>query len=71
KHSVALAKLMLDANLAERIARVQEAQVLQLAGAVRMILERLQLTEEQQALARTAVPEVLRSIPARSVEDGT
>jgi L-lysine 2,3-aminomutase len=70
KHSVQLAKLMLDANLAERIARVQEAQVVQLATAMRAIMDRLGLSPEQEDLARQVVPQVLGELATGGVGNG-
>lgn len=71
KHAVTLAKLMIDSGIAERLTRVQEVQVIQLAMAMRQVLDGLQLTAEQQALARDLVPKVLKAIPTNATEEPT
>lgn len=50
------------AGLAERQVRLAEQQGALLAGAVRTILDRLNLTEEQQQMVPTVVPTVLRGL---------
>lgn len=54
------AKTALDAGVDERRTRVAEQEGAILAGAVRSILDRLELSPTQQALVGTVVPEELR-----------
>jgi hypothetical protein len=50
------------AGIAERQVRIAEAQAQILAGVVRAVLDRLQLSEEQQALAPVALREELMAV---------
>lgn len=51
-------------GIAERMARVQEHQVDQLDAALHAILDGLNLTRAQRALARVLVPQELRALTA-------
>ena len=56
------AALALKAGIEERRVRIAEAQGAVLAGVIRKILERLNLTPDQQTLIGTVVPEELRAL---------
>lgn len=64
KHSVDVAKMMISAGIEERQVRVMEAQAQILGGAVRLILDRMDLTPEQKLRAPIVVREVMSSLPA-------
>jgi hypothetical protein len=51
-------------GISERRVRIEEAQVLMMAAAIRNILKRLDLTPEQKVRATQVVPEELRAIEA-------
>lgn len=65
-HMSKVAKLALDAGVAEREIRLAEQQGMILAGAIEAILERLGLTALQRALIPEVVPDVLRSLSLNS-----
>jgi hypothetical protein len=62
KHLAAVARDAIAANVGERRVRLAEQQGALLAVAVRLLLERLDLSEAQWSLVPTVVPEVLRSV---------
>jgi len=61
---VRFAKTAHDMGIAEREVRLAEQQGAILAGAIKQILERLELTDAQRELVPTVVPAVLRAIQA-------
>ena len=61
------AKTAHDMGIAEREVRVAERTGQQLAGAIRSILEQLELTESQQMLAIQVVPQELRRLSGETV----
>lgn len=66
KHMVAVAKMMIDAGIAERHVAIIEDQARVLGQAVRTILDRLQLTPDQRSQAPIIVREVMAALPAGS-----
>lgn len=64
KHALDVAKAMITAGIEERQVRVMEEQAQILGGAVRLILERMELTPEQRLRAPIIVREVMSSLPA-------
>ena len=64
KHMVAVAKMMIDAGIAERHVKIIEDQARVLGQAVRTILDRLELTPEQRSQAPIVVREVMAALPA-------
>lgn len=65
-HMSKVAKLALDAGVAEREIRLAEQQGMILAGAIEAILERLDLTGAQRSLVPTVVPDILRNLSLNS-----
>ena len=65
--TVRYAKTAHDMGIAEREVRVAERTGQQLAGAIRSILEQLELTEAQQMLAIAVVPQELRRLSGETV----
>lgn len=65
KHLAAVAKLALDAGVAEREIRLAELQGAILADAIEKILDRMQLTPAQVSLIPEVVPSVLRAVSIR------
>jgi hypothetical protein len=59
---VRIAKTTLDAGVEERRVQLAESQGALVAGAIRRILVRLQLTPEQETLVGTVVPSELRAL---------
>lgn len=59
---VRVSKVCVDLGLEERRVRVAEQTGQQLAAVMRAVLERLSLTDEQQAAALTVVPEEFRRL---------
>lgn len=70
KHMASVAKLALDAGVAEREIRLAEQQGTILADAIEKILDRMQLTPAQYALIPDVVPTVLRAVSVRMDERG-
>lgn len=70
KHMVSVAKLTLDAGIAERQVRLAEQQGLLLATAIRSILNALNLTPEQQSQVPHVVPGILRQLSVDSRQPG-
>ena len=64
KHMVAVAKAMIDAGIAERHVKIIEDQARVLGQAVRTILDRLQLSPDQQIQAPAIVREVFAALPS-------
>lgn len=64
QHAVMVAKAMLSAGIEERQIRVVEMQAQVLGGAVRTILDRLDLSDSQRAQAPIIVREVFASLTA-------
>lgn len=64
KHMVAVAKMMIDAGIAERHVKIIEDQARVLGQAVRTILDRLELTPDQRSHAPIIVREVMAALPA-------
>lgn len=62
QHMAKVAKLALDAGIAEREIQLAEQQGMILASAIEAILEALELTPSQSALIPSVVPRVLRNI---------
>lgn len=62
KHLLVVSKTCIDVGIEERRVRVAEAAGQQLAGVVRAVLERLELSEEQQVRALSVVPEEFRRL---------
>ena len=58
----AVAKTCVDVGIEERRVRVAEESGRLLAGVVRAVLDRLDLTEEQRALSLVVVPEEFRAL---------
>jgi hypothetical protein len=69
KHLAAVARDAVAANIGERRVRLAEQQSQMLVVAIRLLLERLDLSPGQWELVPTVVPEVLRSVAA-STSDG-
>lgn len=65
-----LSKLVLDARIDERLARVSEVQGQLIAFCVRRILDDLDLTTEQQQLVPTVVPRALRQMAELEAGNG-
>lgn len=65
--TVRYAKTAHDMGIAEREVRVAERTGQQLAGAIRSILEQLELSEAQQMLAIQVVPQELRRLSGETV----
>lgn len=61
-HMTKVAKMTLDAGIAERLVRVAENQGAMLATAIRHVLHALNLTPDQAALVPQVVPAILRSV---------
>jgi hypothetical protein len=59
---VRIAKTTLDAGVEERRVQLAESQGALVAGAIRRILVRLNLTSEQEALVGVVVPSELRAL---------
>jgi hypothetical protein len=59
---VRIAKTTLDAGVEERRVQLAESQGALVAGAIRRILVRLNLTAEQEALVGVVVPSELRAL---------
>lgn len=68
KHMSQVAKLALDAGVAEREIRLAEQQGMVLASAIERILDSLELTPAQTAMIPTVVPSVLRALTIRTPE---
>lgn len=64
KHMVAVAKMMIDAGIAERHVRIIEDQARVLGQAVRTILDRLDLNPDQRSQAPIIVREVMAALPS-------
>jgi hypothetical protein len=64
KHQMEVAKVMIAAGIMERHTRLAEGQAQLLGLAIRAILDKLTLTEEQRGRAPTIVREVLAELPA-------
>lgn len=64
KHMVAVAKMMIDAGIAERHVKIIEDQARVLGQAVRTILDRIGLTPEQRTQAPIIVREVMAALPS-------
>lgn len=62
RHLVDVAKACVNAGIEERRVRLAEDAGRTLAGVVRAVLERLELTTEQRALVPVVVPEELRRV---------
>jgi hypothetical protein len=61
---VKLLETQVRLGISERRVRIEEAQVLMMAEAIRNILKRLELTPQQKVIATQVVPEELRAIEA-------
>lgn len=70
KHMAAVAKLALDAGVAEREIQLAEQQGAILADAIEKILDRMQLTVAQINLIPEVVPAVLRAVSVRMDDRG-
>lgn len=66
RHMVQVAKLALDAGIAEREIQLAEQQGMILASAIEQILERLELTPTQTSMIPEIVPAVLRAVSVRT-----
>jgi hypothetical protein len=66
RHMVNVAKLSLDAGIAEREVQLAEQQGMLLASAIEQILDRLNLTPAQTNLIPEVVPAVLRAVSIRT-----
>lgn len=64
---VKVARACVDVGIEERRVRLAESAGAALASVVRAVLERLGLSEEQQVLALSVVPEELRRLAVGSV----
>lgn len=64
KHQVAVAKVMIDAGIAERQVKIMEEEAQVLGIAIRAILDGLELTPEQQEQAPMVVRRVMAELPA-------
>lgn len=64
QHAVMVARAMLSAGIEERQVRVMEVQAQVLGGAVRAILDRLELTPDQRRQAPIIVRQVMSALPA-------
>lgn len=65
-----ISKVLIDAKFDERRVRIAEATGAQLAEVVRRILERLELSSQQQALVTVVVPEEFRRAAAGATVRG-
>ncbi len=63
KHMVAVAKMMIDAGIAERHVKIIEDQARVLGQAVRSVLDQLNLSPEQRTRAPIVVREVMGALP--------
>lgn len=63
-HLARVAKMALDAGVAQRLVSLAEDQGRILATALRVVLQALHLSEEQQAMIPLIVPPVLRAVAA-------
>lgn len=68
KHAATVAKMALDAGVAEAHVRIAQAQGAMLSKGLRIILTSLGLTSMQAELARTVVPKVLGALSSGSVD---
>lgn len=64
RHAAQVAKMAIDAGLAERMVRLAEDQGRMLAAAIRAVLDAMGLSPEQRALVPTIVPAILRQVSA-------
>lgn len=62
KHLLDVARICIAVGIEERRVRMAEAAGQQLAGVVRAVLDRLELTDEQRVLALGVVPEEFRRL---------
>lgn len=65
-HLVRTAKLCIDAGVAQRLVTIAEDQGRIMASALRLVLEALHLTAEQQAMVPIIVPPILRAVATDS-----
>lgn len=66
EHAVKVAKMAIDAGIAERMVSIAEDQGRMLALAVRQVLDALSLTPQQVQLVPKVVPAILRSVSANT-----
>lgn len=64
KHQMEVAKVMIAAGIADRHLRMVEGQAQIMGLAVRAILDKLNLTDEQRRYAPSIVREVMAELPA-------
>lgn len=62
KHLASVAKLAIDAGVAQRLVAIAEDQGRMLASAIRLVLGALNLSPEQQQLIPRIVPPILRAV---------
>lgn len=67
-HAAKVAKMCIDAGIAERMVRVAEEQGVMLAQAIRAVLEALNLTPKQARMVPQVVPAILRSLTTPAIE---
>lgn len=65
-HAARVAKMALDAGVAQRLVSIAEDQGRILASALRVVLQALNLSPDQQALVPHVVPKVLRAVATDS-----
>jgi hypothetical protein len=63
KHMIAVAKMMIDAGIAERHVRIIEDQARVLGQAIRSVLDQLGLDDDQRTRAPIIVREVMGALP--------
>jgi hypothetical protein len=61
-HMIKVSKLAIDSGVQERMVKIAEQQGQMLTVAIRAVLHALNLTQDQQTLVPTIVPEILRQV---------